>query len=239
MYFFLGLCLMTSLVNAFNLIELNTTNVLSLQGEINSALASSFIYDLNKRKNKKGIYVYINSQGGSVESGNQIVLEIQKYKLDCIAERAYSMGFVILQACNKRYIRPYGKLMQHQMSYGVVNEKEKVESYVQFIKQIGDQLTTMQANRIGISAQEFQERTYNDWWIFGGNGVNENCADDIASVKCNTKLTNLTYTIDYAGNSYLFSYCPLINGPVQIKPKSKSSKSTRRYYENSIGDVYL
>ena len=48
---------MSGLVNAFNLIELNTTNVLSLQGEINSAVASSFIYDLNKRKDKRGIYV--------------------------------------------------------------------------------------------------------------------------------------------------------------------------------------
>ena len=92
---------MSGLVNAFNLIELNTTNVLSLQGEINSAVASSFIYDLNKRKDKRGIYVYINSQGGSVESGNQIISEIQKYQLDCIAERAYSMGFVILQSCNR------------------------------------------------------------------------------------------------------------------------------------------
>ena len=69
--------------------------------------------------------------------------------------------------------------------------------------------------------------------------MNENCADDIAMVKCNTKLTNLTYAIDYAGNSYLFSYCPLINGPVEVKPKSKSSKSGGRYYTKSIEDVYI
>ena len=150
---------MSGLVNAFNLIELNTTNVLSIQGEINSAVASSFIYDLNKRKDKKGLYVYINSQGGSVESGNQIVLEIQKYNLDCIAERAYSMGFVILQACNKRYIRPYGKLMQHQMSYGVANEKAKVESYVNFVDQMNEILVSMQADKIKMSNQVFKEKT--------------------------------------------------------------------------------
>jgi len=222
MYFFLGLCLMTSLVNAFNLIELNTTNVLSLQGEINSALASSFIYDLNKRKNKKGIYVYINSQGGSVESGNQIVLEIQKYKLDCIAERAYSMGFVILQACNKRYIRPYGKLMQHQMSYGIANEKAKVESYVNFVDQMNEVLVSMQADKIKMSNQLFKEKTYNEWWMFGNYAIENNCADEIVDVSCNDKLTKQNETQEYNNYIVTFSKCPLIEMPIEVK-KLKSN----------------
>lgn len=222
MYLLLGLCLMSGLVNAFNLIELNTTNVLSIQGEINSAVASSFIYDLNKRKDKKGLYVYINSQGGSVESGNQIVLEIQKYNLDCIAERAYSMGFVILQACNKRYIRPYGKLMQHQMSYGVANEKAKVESYVNFVDQMNEILVSMQADKIKMSNQVFKEKTYNEWWMFGKYAIENNCADEIADVSCNDKLTKQNETQEYNNYIVTFSKCPLIELPIEIK-KLKSN----------------
>jgi len=222
MYLLLGLCLMSGLVNAFNLIELNTTNVLSIQGEINAALASSFIYDLNKRKDKKGLYVYINSQGGSVESGNQIVLEIQKYNLDCIAERAYSMGFVILQACNKRYIRPYGKLMQHQMSYGVANEKAKVESYVNFVDQMNEILVSMQADKIKMSNQVFKEKTYNEWWMFGKYAIENNCADEIVHVSCNDKLTKQNETQEYSNYEITFSKCPLIELPIEVKKlKSK------------------
>jgi ATP-dependent protease ClpP protease subunit len=239
MFLFAVLGSLLAIASASTEIILTPKNSLLIRGQINAATATDFIYEVNKRPKKEGLYLYLDTNGGSVDAGNKIINEIAKYNISCIAERAISMGFVILQSCNNRYITPSATLMQHQMSYGVVNEKEKVESYVQFIKQIGDQLTTMQANRIGISAQEFKERTYNDWWIFGGNGVNENCADDIAMVKCNTKLTNLTYAIDYAGNSYLFSYCPLINGPVEVKPKSKSSKSGGRYYTKSIEDVYI
>lgn len=217
MYLLLGLCLMSGLVNAFNLIELNTTNVLSLQGEINSAVASSFIYDLNKRKDKRGIYVYINSQGGSVESGNQIISEIQKYQLDCIAERAYSMGFVILQSCNKRYIRPYGKLMQHQISYGIANEKAKVESYVNFVDQMNEVLVSMQADKIKMSNQIFKEKTYNEWWMFGDYAIENNCADEVVHVSCNDKLTKQNETQDYNNYKLTFSKCPLIEMPIDMK----------------------
>jgi ATP-dependent protease ClpP protease subunit len=209
-------------------ILLTTKNSLLIRGQINAATATDFIYEVNKRANKENLYVYLDTNGGSVDAGNKIINEINKYNISCIAERAISMGFVILQSCNKRYVTPMATLMQHQMSYGVVNEKAKVESYVDFIQQIGDHLTEMQSRRIGISAKEFKDRTYNDWWVFGGNAVNENCADDIASVKCNTKLTNQTYNIDYAGNAYIFSYCPLINGPIKVEPLPKSKSGS--YY---------
>ena len=61
-------------------------------------------------------------------AGSRIVDEIQKYDLDCIAHKAYSMGFVILQACNKRYITQYSSVMQHQISYGVSNEIKLVRN---------------------------------------------------------------------------------------------------------------
>ena len=117
-------------------ITLTTTNSLLIKGPVTEETTTEFIYALNKMKNKHNIYIYLDTPGGSVEHGNKIVSEIQKYKLNCIAERAYSMGFVILQACKNRYITPYGRIMQHQISYGVSGEKGKVESYVSFVNQL-------------------------------------------------------------------------------------------------------
>ena len=132
-------------------IELTIDNSLLIRGEINDKMATEFVFDVNKRKLKKNMYVFLDTNGGSVDAGNQIIYEIQKNNFSCIAHKAISMGFVILQSCNERYITPLGTLMQHQMSYGIMDEKAKVESYVEYIKQVGDHLTELQSNKIGIS----------------------------------------------------------------------------------------
>lgn len=197
-------------------IKLTPKNSLLIRGQITDKTATDFVYELNKRHTKKGLYVFLDTNGGSVDAGNKIINEIQKYNVSCIANKAISMGFVILQSCHKRYVTPMATLMQHQMSYGVANEKEKVESYVQFIKQIGEHLVEMQANRIGLNPSEFKLRTFNDWWIFGENAIKENCADKMANVKCNPTLTNQTYSVDHGSSKYIFSNCPLVAGPVEI-----------------------
>ena len=109
------------------IINLTSSNIIIIKGEINDNLASKFVHELNKKENKQDIYIYLDTNGGSVDAGNKIVEEIIRYKLNCIASKAISMGFVIFQSCNKRYITDYTTLMQHQISYGILNEKEKKE----------------------------------------------------------------------------------------------------------------
>ena len=105
--------------------------------------------------------------------------------------------------------------MQHQMTYGIMNEKEKVDSYTSFITQIADVLLEMQSNRIKIDKQTLKERTYNDWWLFGVNAIKENCADKLAYVKCTSALTNHTYTEVLGSYTYTYSKCPLVNEPIK------------------------
>jgi ATP-dependent protease ClpP protease subunit len=216
--FFLTLFLFSSFVSSKE-IFLDTNNTLLIRGEINEKLATQFIYELNQKPKKKNLYVYLDTNGGSVDAGNKIVNEIQKYNLSCIAQKAISMGFVILQSCKKRNILPLATLMQHQMSYGIINEKAKIESYVEYIKQIGNELTLMQAKKIGISPKKFNEKIYNDWWSFGKTAIENNCADEIVDVKCSTKLTNATYEYDNNLYVYTFSKCPLVNGYIDKKVK--------------------
>jgi ATP-dependent protease ClpP protease subunit len=193
-----------------------------LKGEVNEASVQKFLYDLHKHDRKKELILFLDTNGGSVEHGNKIVNEVQKYNIACVAERAYSMGFVILQACKKRYITPYGRIMQHQLSYGIGNEKAKVESYVDFIGQIEETLANMQASRIGISLDKFRLKTYNDWWMFGENAVKQNCVDDVVNVECSDRLVHSNYTMSKYNMDYIYSQCPLIPEPLEIKKNGKS-----------------
>lgn len=198
-------------------IELTPNNVLTIKDTIDEASASNFIYDLNRYQNKSNIYVYLDTNGGSVDSGNKILREIQKYNMSCIAEKAYSMGFVLFQGCDKRYITRYGKLMQHQISYGIRNEKEKINNYARFIDEIDEEINLMQARKIKMDVEEFKYRTLNEWWTFGKNTLKYNLADKMVDVFCNTKITKENVTKAKGSYDYIYSKCPLIHDPIDKK----------------------
>ena len=209
----------TANIYAHHPIYLNVSNVITIKDAIDDETATSFLHKLNMLKNKNGIYVYLDTPGGSVESGNKILMEIQKYNLSCIADRAYSMGFVILQGCANRYIKHYGRLMQHHISYTIKNEKGKIDSYSNFIDQIETELVGLQADRIQIPHDEFRLKTMNEWWMVGKYAIDNNCADQIVDVFCDTKLTNTNITEEYGPIAFVYSACPLIPGPVEVATK--------------------
>lgn len=201
-------------------IILNSTNTITISNQIDETVASKFIYDLNiMKRHKNEIFVYLDTPGGSVESGNKILMEIQKYNLSCIAERAYSMGFILLQGCSKRYITQYGKLMQHQISYGIQNEKGKVDNYVNFVNQLEEELTILQSQKIGIEPDQFRLKIMNEWWMIGKYALNNNCADEIVNIFCDENLTKQNNTVNLLYVEVIYSKCPLITNPIDSKIK--------------------
>lgn len=214
----------TSKVNTKPLnIRFNSTNNIMIKGPIDNGVSSKFIYELSLLENKKNVYVYLDTPGGSIDDGMQIVAQVKKYKLSCIAEKAYSMGFIIFQSCEKRYIMPHTRLMQHQLSYGIRDEKLKIDNYVRFIDSMESQLVEDQAERIGLDVDDFYERTINEWWIYGKNILKENCADRMVNVECSVTLTRQNYTEEVGSYIYTYSKCPLIDKFIH---KNKTSSST-------------
>jgi len=221
MMFLYAACFLFYLATATDIIHLNTTNSIMLKGEVNSKMVSNFIYELNKKPNKSNIFVYLNTNGGSVQEGMKIVSEINKYGSSCVAERAYSMGFVILQACKDRYILPHGSIMQHQISLGIMNEKGKIDSYMKYIDQIESEVVESQAMRVGLSPTEFRLKTMNEWWLYGTNAVTQNCADKVVHIECSRELTNSIYTENKHGYIYTYSRCPLVMEEIDKKKNNE------------------
>lgn len=202
-------------------LKLNTTNNIIIKGTIDNELSSNFIYELSKIENKKNLLVYLNTPGGSIHDGMQIVAQIKKYKLSCVAENAYSMGFVIFQACKNRYIMSHSILMQHQLSYGVRNEKYKIDSYVSFVNSLEDQLVDIQSKRLGLMPDDFKLKTMNEWWIYGENILLEKSGDRLVELECSVTLTKQNYTKQVGQYEYTYSKCPLIDHHI-FKNKTKN-----------------
>ena len=230
MFNILSLSILSSLFLGAPSVVLNSQNTLLIKGPIDEFLVAEFIHDLNKRETKDNLYLFLDTPGGSVEDGTKIINEVIKYKIDCIAERAYSMGFVIFQSCNKRYITKFGRLMQHQISFGINNEKAKVENYVDFVDQIEKELLEMQTEKIGISSDYFKKKTFNDWWLVGKKAIEENCADEILFPKCSIELTKKSYKKKTMFGTFVFSSCPLVSGYLSHIKHNESENPFMPFY---------
>ncbi len=216
-------------VNSPQLIELNKQNLVTLRGEINDGLTSELIRKLNTFSHNQ-LYLYISSPGGSVISGMQIIDQLKSIKeknikLICIADFAASMAFVIFQSCPVRYVTSSSILMQHQMSLRLNGNLQNVNNYIEFIKQIDDDLDELQAVKLQLNKDDFKNRVINDWWLSGNNIIKNKAADSIILVSCDTDLVNQNEEIKkfnlFVDVNIIFSKCPLSRDPIDIVIKTK------------------
>lgn len=195
---------------------LTPNNHVSIKGRIDDYKASRFISKINKL-NTTNIYVYIDSPGGDVDSGQKIIQYIN-FKKDtnktimCIAWEAHSMAFNILQACTYRYVLQDSKMMQHQMSLkNVVGNIENINSYMRITNKMYDKLILDASKRIGLSVEAYKIKIMNDWYLYGSEIVENNVADAmISSVGCSKKLTDSDSLTTLVDNILTISDCPII-----------------------------
>ena len=203
------------------------SNFVSVRGPITSSTITtvlSTLIDKVSSLDDNNIYIYINSPGGSVDAGMQLVTYIQSLKeqniiVTCIAENAMSMGFVIFQYCDNRYITKYATLMQHQMSLGNIKGKIKeINSYIEYINSIEDKINLDQAIRIGMNLDDFNNKINNDWWLYSTNIIENKVADKVVSIKCNFRNYHETITVQsiFGDISVIYSRCPIISSPIKI-----------------------
>jgi hypothetical protein len=148
--------------------------------------------------------------------------------INCIANTAASMAFVILQACTNRYVLESSILMQHVAFYRIKGDAPNNLSFVKFLEEMLFNVDKFQAKRLGISVKEFRAKIRDDWWFLGVSAIREKAADKMVSVICSLDLANKTYTETIRFFNFTFdvtwSSCPLIEEPIEVKINNFSIK---------------
>ena len=101
-YMYLLLFLIFTSFNLFKankIITLKKGNFVSVNDKINEENVNLWIRNISSIDNNP-IYIYIDSPGGSVDSGLKLINTFKYYQslnisIDCIANNAYSMAFYI------------------------------------------------------------------------------------------------------------------------------------------------
>ena len=206
------------------LIEFKKDNFVSLRETINQDSSSRLLSKLNLIETKHNtIYLYINSPGGDVMAGLEIVnyiksLQTREKQVICIAHNAMSMAFVIFQYCSQRYILYSSTLMQHQMALGVKGKLYDINSRMSYFNSLELKINQDQATRLNMTLADFTHLIQNDWWLYAEDILLNKAADKIVSIFCsfdNFEETITTTTL-FGDVTIKYSACPIINYPLQI-----------------------
>ena len=223
-------------------INLEEKNLVTIKGPIDNDSSDKFFHDLENFDT--GILnIYIDSPGGSVINGLKMIdyihtLQNDNIVINCYANFAASMAFIILQNCDNRFTSSSGILMQHQMSLGINGDIQNLKNYLRMIDNINDNINIAQAKRLNLTIDQFNSKVMNDWWVSGFTAVGDKVVDNLASIKCSPNLYQKKSKLEkntFFGKVQLsFSKCPLLHKPLDIKYTSSSIED----YDNSIFEIY-
>lgn len=146
--------------------------LISLDGEINSDKATEFIKNIRllDHVSDKEIKVLINSEGGDVRAGMDIVdaiKECQSKVITHVVGVAESMAAIILQAGDERWISSSGSIMIHVGEEGYEpNHPKNLEAWIKESKRLGEMADNLLFKQIKKKKPRYQRKTFNELITF-------------------------------------------------------------------------
>jgi ATP-dependent Clp protease protease subunit len=137
---------------------------------------------------KKDIKLYINSPGGSIQSGMAIIDTMNIIKPDVVTVctgMAASMGAMILSqgAKGKRFVLPNAEVMIHQPLTGVEGQASDIEITAKHIMRLKDSLYNMLAEATGKDKKEIEKDADRNYWMTAEEAVKYGIVDEIIAKK--------------------------------------------------------
>ncbi|MGI9085825.1 MAG: ATP-dependent Clp protease proteolytic subunit [Aeromicrobium sp.] len=139
---------------------------------------------LNAEDEKSDISLYINSPGGSVDSGMAIYDTMQFITNDVVTVGmglAASMGQFLLAAGTKgkRYSLPHARIMMHQPSGGIGGSASDIKIQAEQSLLLKKQLNELQAHHTGQSLEQIELDSDRDRWFTPQQAVDYGFIDHV------------------------------------------------------------
>ena len=178
-----------------------------LNGEVNEDSSNLLIAELlylESEDQKAPIWIYINSPGGSVMDGLQIIDTMKLIKAPVctlVTGLAASMGCMIAAAGypGRRYALEHAQIMAHQVSSGTSGHVADQRASLDHAERLNDLLMNMLSQYVGMDRKKLMPKVNRDCWLsaeeaknFGTKGIvdkvvktREDIDDEIESTEKN------------------------------------------------------
>lgn len=137
---------------------------------------------------RKPIYIYINSSGGSVIDGLSLVSIIKNsvtpvYTINLAL--AASMAFHIFIAGHKRFALPYSVFLCHETSSIIANSTSKVKEQIDFeLNEIGKTIKDYVISQTKIDEKLYNEKYKTEWYFMPQTAKELGVVDYIIGTDC-------------------------------------------------------
>jgi len=133
---------------------------------------------------RKPIKIFINSDGGSVDTVLHIIdmIRLSKTPVYTIGMgRVYSAGGLLLMAGHKRYIFPHTSCLIHDGSSGAIGSVGKMLDNLEFTKELERRVKDFILSSTRISKKLYDKNYRNDWYMFSEEMIELGIADEIVT----------------------------------------------------------
>lgn len=137
-----------------------------------------------KPEDRKPIKIFINSDGGSVDTVLHVIDMIQLSKTPVYTigmGRCYSAGALLLMAGHKRYIFKHTTCLIHDGSSGAIGNIGKLLDNLRFTEQLEKRIKAYILSRTSIPEAMFDDNYRRDWFLFSDEMIALNIADCIVT----------------------------------------------------------
>lgn len=208
-----------------NIIVLSEKNTVSLNTPIMPDTARTAQEDLlaasDKLSKNDPIYLVLNTPGGSIEAGNEIIATAKglPQKVHTITMFSASMGFQIVQNLDTRYMLPSATMMSHRAAVGGVQGNIPGSAFTRlyYFLEMVTNLDAIAAKRAGMDFEQYQAAVAEELWLGSENAVAMNFADKIVNVQCDKTLRGpgkeQTISVFIFTVKVRYNKCPLITSP--------------------------
>lgn len=169
--------------------KLYENRVIFLEGDINSELACEFSREMMflMKSDQKPITIFINSNGGEVNAGLEIVDIISSCKVPvyiCCLGHAYSIGALILCSgkVGYRYMLPHSKIMIHEVYIeSTGGTASSVKSTADSLMETRSIVNGLLAQYTGKSIEEINRVMVHDFYMDADKAVEFGIVDKVIS----------------------------------------------------------
>lgn len=133
---------------------------------------------------RKPIKIFINSDGGSVDTVLHIIdmICLSKTPVYTIGMgRVYSAGGLLLMAGHKRYIFQHTSCLIHDGSSGAIGSIGKMLDNLEFTKELEKRMKQYILSSTHISEEQYDQNYRRDWFMFSEEMIELGIADEIVT----------------------------------------------------------